>query len=134
MSLRRRTPLAPSRGTVIPTRMRLHVLTRDAAATGGCVGYGRLPGPCQGGLDCDHVRASHGIGMKSVTCPCNLVALCSIGHHDWKTRNGREARPILLAYLEQFGYSPHEEGHVESGDPHEAHVDPCGPVCRAVPA
>ena len=96
MTLRRYAPLKQSRGTVIPPRMKLDVFERDA----GCVGFGRLPGDCAGGLEPDHVRASHGTGMKSRTEPDNLVALCG-SHHRWKTENGREARPLLLAYLEE---------------------------------
>jgi hypothetical protein len=76
--------------------MRLRVLFRDM----GCVGFERFPcGPCAGPLELDHVRASHGIGMKSATEDGNLVSLCG-AHHRWKTEHGREARPILLAYLE----------------------------------
>lgn len=90
----RRSPLKPSRGTVIPPDMRLRVLTRD----NGCVGFRRLPGECAGGLELDHVRASHGMGMKSETTDANLVALCG-EHHRWKTSNGRDARALLLDYL-----------------------------------
>jgi hypothetical protein len=50
-------------------------------------------------LELDHVRASHGMGMKSETVESNLVALCG-AHHRWRTTHGREGRPILLAYLE----------------------------------
>lgn len=96
MTLRRYAPIAPSRGTVIPPALRLAVLNRD----NGCVGRGRLPGECSGSLELDHVRASHGIGMKSRTEADNLVALCG-AHHRWKTSFGREARPLLLAYLEE---------------------------------
>jgi len=96
MTLRRYTPMKPSRGTVIPTAMKLDVFERDA----GCVGFGRLPGDCAGPLEPDHVRASRATGMKSRTKPDNLVALCG-SHHRWKTEHGREARPLLLAYLEE---------------------------------
>ena len=92
--MRRYAPLKPSRGTVIPNHVRGQVLVRDR----GCVGYGRLPGECSGGIELDHVRASHGMGMKSETTPDNLVALCG-AHHRWKTEHGREARTILLDYL-----------------------------------
>ena len=98
MSLRRYAQLKPSRGTTIPAEVRLFVLHRD----GGCVGFGRLPGECQGGLELDHVRASHGMGMKSATTADNLVSLCA-AHHRYKTEHGREARPILLDYLTAFG-------------------------------
>lgn len=98
MTLRRYAPMKASRGTVIPPEMRLRVLQRDAAQAGGCVGYGRLPGDCCGPLELDHVRASHGMGMKSRTEEDNLVALCG-AHHRYRTENGRTARPILLSYL-----------------------------------
>lgn len=95
MTLRRYAPPKASRGTTIPAELRIEVLTRD----NGCVGFGRLPGPCSGPLELDHVRASHGMGMKSRTTADNLVALCGT-HHRYKTGFGREARPVLLAYLE----------------------------------
>jgi 5-methylcytosine-specific restriction endonuclease McrA len=109
--MRRYGGLKPSAGTRIPTDMRTRVLTRDQRATGGCVGFGRLPGECEYALELDHVRASGALGMKSVTCDCNLVALCG-AHHKHKTFNGRDGRRVLLAYLEQFAYGPHVEGHV----------------------
>lgn len=87
--------MKPSHGTVIPPSMRKRVVARDR----GCVGHNLLPGQCAGPLELDHVRASHGMGMKSETVESNLVALCGV-HHRWKTANGRDARPILLAYLE----------------------------------
>jgi 5-methylcytosine-specific restriction endonuclease McrA len=107
----RRTAMKPSRGTVIPHEMRLRVIYRD----GGCVGYGLFrgvgPDDCAGAMELDHVRASGGMGMKSVTCDCNLVALCGACHR-WKTENGRTARPILLDYLSRFGYV-HGSDHAE---------------------
>jgi 5-methylcytosine-specific restriction endonuclease McrA len=92
--MRRYAPIKPSRGTVIPADLRLLVLTRD----NGCVGFGRFPVACSGPLELDHVRASHGIGMKSESTVENLVALCG-NCHRYKTAYGREARPILLDYL-----------------------------------
>lgn len=114
MTLRRYAPIAPSRGTVIPAELRLRVLTRD----GGCVGFGRLPGDCSGALELDHVRASHGMGMKSRTEADNLVTLCG-AHHRHKTANGRTARPILLDYLARLDDGC---GHV---DPHPSCDGPC---------
>ena len=96
MTLRRYAPMKPSRGTVIPPHVRLAVLQRDQ----GCVGFGRLPGDCGGGIELDHVRASHGMGMKSDTTADNLVSLCG-QHHRYKTEHGREARPLLVEYLER---------------------------------
>jgi 5-methylcytosine-specific restriction endonuclease McrA len=119
--IRRYAPMKPSRGTVIPSDMRLRVLARDAKATGGCVGFGRFPVECSGPLELDHVRASHGMGMKSETTDDNLVALCG-NCHRYKTAFGRQARPILLDYL---------AGQV---NPHDAHVDPCSPECHRVTA
>jgi 5-methylcytosine-specific restriction endonuclease McrA len=85
-------------GERVPSAIRRAVYDRDRT----CVGRGRLPGDCFGGLELDHVRASHGIGMKSETALDNLVALCS-SHHRYKTEHGREARPILLEYLNGRG-------------------------------
>lgn len=107
MTIRRYAKPKESRGTTIPTAVRRRVRARDL----GCVGFGRLPGPCEGGIEQDHVRASGGTGMKSVTCDCNLVDLCN-GHHRYKTEHGRESRLVLLDYLAQFGYTPHAEGHL----------------------
>lgn len=90
--MRRYTSLRPSAGTRIPPEVRLAVLQRDQ----GCVLFGA--GDCAGALELDHVRASHGVGMKSPTVAENLVTLCG-SHHRWKTEHGREARPILLDYL-----------------------------------
>lgn len=106
MTLRRYASLSPSTGTPIPVRLRIEVLARDQ----GCVGFGRFPGDCLGPNEIDHVRASHGMGMKSATELDNLVTLCGI-HHRWRTEHGREARPLLMAYLER-------------ADPHDRHVDP----------
>lgn len=38
--------------------------------------------------------------MKSRTAADNLVTLCG-SHHRYKTEHGREARPILIEYLER---------------------------------
>lgn len=92
--MRRYAPMKPSSGTVIPHDMRLRVLQRDQ----GCVGFGRFPVECSGPLELDHVRASHGVGMKSETTDANLISLCG-NCHRWKTEHGRTARPVLLAYL-----------------------------------
>lgn len=114
VGLRRYSPIAPSRGTVIPGDLRLRVLLRDD----GCVGFERLPGACQGPLELDHVRASHGMGMKSETSEANLVALCGL-HHRYKTEHGREARVVLLAYLDTV-----DTGCIHV-DPHPGCPGPC---------
>ena len=101
--MRRYTALRPSAGTRIPYPMRLRVLRRDR----GCVGFQRFPGDCLGPLELDHVRASHATGRKSLTCDCNLVAMCG-SHHRYKTEHGRRARPILLDYLSTFEYDEDE--------------------------
>lgn len=94
----RRTPMKRSRGTQIPREVREYVRLRDK----GCVGpRAGMLGPCWGGLEQDHVRASHATGMKSASEPGNLVLLCS-AHHEYKTNHGREIRPLLLAYLERM--------------------------------
>lgn len=118
--MRRYGGIAPSAGTRIPADMRQRVIQRDALATGGCVGFGRLPGPCEFAIELDHVRASGGMGLKSTTCDCNLVSLCG-QHHRYKTDNGKKARPKLLAYLERFRYTPHAEGHLDTPD--HSHVE-----------
>lgn len=116
--MRRHTPLKPSRGTEIPAALRRAVRERD----GGCVGR-KLdwPGECVGAAEIDHVRASGGLGMKSPTVLGNLVLTCSL-HHRMKTEYGRIFRPRLVEYL------------IASENAHEAHVDPCGPDCRAAVA
>lgn len=114
MTLRRYAPIAPSKGTVIPPTMRIEVLERDRGCVGPRVG---MPGDCAGTLEIDHVRASHGMGMKSATEPANLVTLCG-SHHRLRTEHGRTWRPLLLDYL----------ATVE--DPHDRHVDPA-PGCDA---
>ena len=95
MTLRRYAPMKQSRGTVIPSEVRRAVVARDRICVGVISGF---PGDHRGTLELDHVRASHAIGMKSRSELDNLVLLCA-GHHRWKTDNGREARPLLLAYL-----------------------------------
>ena len=96
MTLRRYGPLRCSRGTTWPPDVRQAIVARDR----GCVGLrAGLPGFCLGPLGLDHVRASGGIGMKSRSTADNGVQLCG-SHHRWKTEHGREARPLLLAYLD----------------------------------
>jgi hypothetical protein len=95
MTLRRYVPPRASAGTTIPPSLREAVVRRDAGCVGLRVG---MPGDCVGAIELDHVRASHGIGMKSETSAGNLVSLCG-AHHRYKTSFGREARPLLLAYL-----------------------------------
>lgn len=93
--MRRYAPLAASRGTVIPYAVRKAVNARDNGCVGPRVG---MPGDCLGSLELDHVRASHGIGMKSQSTVTNLAVLCG-SHHRLRTEYGRIWRPKLLAYL-----------------------------------
>lgn len=87
-----------SPGTVIPLGIRKNVHRRDQ----GCVADRAKfpPHVCDRFIEQDHVRASHGMGMKSRSSEDNLVELCGAAHR-WKTENGRIARPKLLAYLER---------------------------------
>ena len=106
MTLRRRVPLKPSMGTTWPVAESNAIYSRDK---GRCVGpEAGFLGECYthpGAVERDHVRASHGMGMKSESTRYNGVLLCSGAHHPWKTAHGREARPLLLAYLARF-YGP----------------------------
>lgn len=95
-ALRRYSPIAKSRGTVIPDKERARVEERDRRCVGWVVG---MPGECFGQLELDHVRASGGIGLKSRSTADNLVRLCST-HHRTKTEDGRVWRPRLIAYIE----------------------------------
>ena len=98
MSLRRYLPLKSTPGTRVPDDVRRWVTQRDM---GRCVGplVGMAP-PCQGSLEQDHVRASHGMGMKSESISQNLVTLCAF-HHRVKTENGARWRPALMDYIDR---------------------------------
>lgn len=99
-ALRRYGRMKASRGTVIPTAVRGEVLRRDGfACVGGKLGWESHTADCIG-LELDHVRPG-GMGMKSPSTPENLVTLGNLCHQ-WKTLNGREARPQLIAYLARF--------------------------------
>jgi 5-methylcytosine-specific restriction endonuclease McrA len=105
MTLRRYAPMKQSRGTTWPYLDRRVIDTRDG---GRCVASrARFPesvlARCMGvPVERDHVRASHGIGMKSDSVHWNGVLLCP-NCHRWKTDNGKAARPLLLAYLDRMG-------------------------------
>lgn len=101
-ALRRYTPMRKSAGTRWPPEVRLAIVHRDK---GRCVcaraGFpleviARCPGYP---VELDHVRAG-GMGLKSRSTVDNGVCL-SAWCHRWKTENGREARPLLLAYLSE---------------------------------
>ena len=93
--MRRYAPMKASRGTVIPANVRAIVNARDGWCVAARAG---MPDDCSGSLELDHVRASHGMGMKSPTTPENLVLLCA-KHHLERTLHGKKWRPVLLEYL-----------------------------------
>jgi hypothetical protein len=102
--MRRYAPLAPSRGTVWPPKVKAEIIERDG---GRCVGA-RAGFPtlvlftCRSiPVELDHVLAG-GMGMKSRSTADNGVCLDAFCHR-WKTLHGREARPLLLAYLAGVG-------------------------------
>lgn len=105
MTLRRYQPMKKSRGTTWPHLDARVITTRDG---GRCVAErARFPGSvverCMGTpVEKDHVRAAHGIGMKSESVHWNGVLLCPSCHR-WKTDNGKVARPLLLSYLDKMG-------------------------------
>lgn len=102
MNLRRYTPLKASAGTRIPEAVDREVRARDLNR---CVGplVGMAP-PCEGSVQRDHVRASHGMGMKSDSTAANLVLLCG-HHHRVKTENGARWRQPLIDYIDSMGVS-----------------------------
>jgi hypothetical protein len=101
--LRRYAPMKSSRGTVIPRDVRQAVRLRDGSCVCARAGFPiEVVKACSGDIQEDHVRASHGTGMKSRSTVDNLVLL-SASSHRWKTEHGREARPLLLAYLRARG-------------------------------
>lgn len=123
--LRRYSPVKQSAGTRWPDDVRAEVERLDSRH---CV-CARAGFPldviarCGGDLQVDHVRASHGIGMKSPSTVANAVLLSAFCHK-WKTEHGKEARPLLLDWIAR-----------RSGDC--GHVEPSfgcpGPCNRADP-
>jgi len=97
MTLRRRSPLRPSRGTQVPASVRAEVRERDGGCAGQRIGW---PGDHRTALQLDHVRASGALGVKSRSTADNAVMLC-LECHDWKTSHGREARPQLIEWIER---------------------------------
>ncbi len=103
MTLRRYAPMKPSRGTVWPQEVARAIRARDKLCVGPRAGFPELWEDWRpdSPMEIDHVRASGGMGMKSRSTEDNGVLLCSWCHR-WKTEHGREARPLLLAYLARF--------------------------------
>ena len=102
MTLRRYAPMKPSRGTVWPSLVRRVITARDG---GYCVGpRAGLPDlGCMGTpIEIDHVRASGGISMKSRSTVDNGALLCPVCHR-WKTDHGRDARPLLIDWINLNG-------------------------------
>lgn len=99
MTLRRYAPLKPSAGTRIPTDVLRIVDDRDRYCVCDRAGFPpEVVAACSGDTQHDHVRGSGAMGMKSRSTTDNIVLL-SASSHRWKTEHGREARPLLLAYL-----------------------------------
>lgn len=90
----------PKRDTPDEAREKAAVRARDR----GCVAQRAtgIPMTCDGPLEVDHVRASGGLSVKSLTHRSNMVVLCS-HHHRAKTNYGRTWRPFLLDYIEKVG-------------------------------
>jgi hypothetical protein len=104
VTLRRRTALST---TLQPdkraeyARFSRGVRERDGRCIGPAAGF---PGECGGSESADHIRASHGISIKSISASWNGAWLCSV-HHDWKTRHGKKARALLIDFLHRrYGY------------------------------
>lgn len=110
MTLRRYAPMKPSAGTQIPTAIRIAVRARDRYCVCDRAGFPKaVLSQCRASYtepELDHVRASGGMGMKSETSERNLVLLSGWCHR-WKTEHGREARMLLLAYLERVTEHTH---------------------------
>lgn len=97
--MRRYAPLKPSAGTRIPSDVDRAVRLRDM---GRCVGpLVGMAFPCEGAVERDHVRASHGMGLKSESTVQNIVLLCG-RHHRVKTENGSTWRGPLIDYIDRM--------------------------------
>lgn len=93
--------MKPSRGTTWPPEVRAEVERLDSYRC-VCARAGFPPdviARCSGiDVQLDHVRASHGTGMKSPSTVANGTLLSSHCHR-WKTEHGKEARPLLLDWI-----------------------------------
>jgi hypothetical protein len=101
VTLRRYSSMKPSRGTTWPREVRELIVERDDGHC-VCVAAGfpaEVIAKCPVyPVELDHVRASHGIQMKSRSTLDNGVCLSNPCHR-WKTEHGKEARPLLLDYI-----------------------------------
>jgi hypothetical protein len=110
--------------------MRADPVTPETAAAvflrdGSCIAplLGGSAHDCWGRATLEHVKDELRMGKRAPSDLRHLVALCS-GHteegrragYQWNTDKANRAK--VRAYLERLG------------DPHAAHVDPCGPTCR----
>jgi len=119
VTLRRYSPLKPSRGTRWDPSVREHVATHQPGCIGSLAG---MPGDCAGTSELDHVRGSGGVGMKSKSIATNCALTCS-WHHSLKTREGKTWRPRLLAVIARLHgecADCQREAIVEWGEPLEA--------------
>lgn len=113
MTLRRRTPLKPSRGTEWPRDVRAQAYALMPRCIGPLVG---MPEPCFGGLELDHIHGRGALGMKGDGVLSNAARLCVV-HHDEKGLHGSTWRPRLVEFVGQLMAAAGLGGH-------EAHVDP----------
>ena len=81
-------------------------MQRDGGCVAHRVGLGR-DRACFGRPEIDHVRASHGVGMKSPAEPWNLVTLCGQHHYMKTTHRGGDWRPALVRYLHDIEEDEH---------------------------
>ena len=113
--MRRYAPIAKSAGTVIPAGTRIAVRARDRYCVCDRAGFpAEVQAFCRANYtepEMDHVRGSGAMGKKSSSTIDNLVLLSGWCHR-WKTEHGREARPLLLAYIERTAPSDDHQ-HVE---------------------
>lgn len=133
--IRRYAPIKQSAGTRWDPEVRAHVSRHQPPCIGPLAG---MPGVCMGGSDLDHVRASHGMAMKSESIASNGARMCG-AHHLLKTNAGRTWRPILIGLVahlsrgceaceaelqERYGIAVFDDdcGHV---DPNPSCTGPC---------
>ena len=133
MTLRRYASMKPSTGTRWPPDVKEHVRTHQP----GCIGpLAGMPGTCVGAIEDDHIRASHGIGLKSDSIATNDARLCG-WHHRLKTERGKTWRPRLITVVRALYRTDNcerceqEDQENYGGSLHSECVDPCSSVCPA---